>query len=148
MHIVIAEDDYTQAEYCEESIRERFPDVTISSVASEKEFRDALEGEWRSTPPDVFVIDVMLYWCRPSRNISPPPPDVQHDGHYRAGIRCAQLVRDTLGAQPYIALLTVLARDSLLSPLPSQVEYIRKRGRFVELVAWLERLTKSTQTAY
>jgi len=128
-YVVIVEDDHLQEGPLEEQLRDAFPAARIETIPTEKEFRNRLAA-FRADPPDVVVMDVMLRWEFPSPEPSPPPPDVARDGYYRAGMRCAELMRsDELLRRVPIVFYTILERTDLERDghrLANNTKYLRK----------------------
>src|SRR6266545_683355 len=91
MRVLIVEDDYLQADWLGEILREQLEGVEIEHIRSEQKFYDWLESSKRS-PPDLIILDVMLRWTDPGSGIS-APEEVRTGGYYRAGLRCEKLLR-------------------------------------------------------
>jgi len=131
VHIVIVEDDYVQADSIQASLGRIFPRAEIDIIATEFDFRLALDS-LANTPPDVVVMDVMLRWADASPAIPPPPEDVLQDGFYRAGIRCAKLLSSSAKTKDVpVILYTVLERAVLeadLKTLPLNIIHLRKES--------------------
>src|SRR5690242_14095860 len=90
--IILLEDDHRQVDSSREKIVSVFPQLSVEIVNSEYEFRQQLESI-ATQPPDVIVIDVMLRWTDPAPQMPLRPPDVQREGFYTAGLRCAKLLQ-------------------------------------------------------
>jgi DNA-binding response OmpR family regulator len=129
MYILLVEDDYLQADWIEASLKTAFGNIQVERIATEQEFY-ARVPEIVANPPDVIVIDVMLRWTDPSREMVEPPPAVEKDGFYRAGIRCQEkLAEQKETSQIPIVLYTVLERIDLeqeIDGLSKSVTYLRK----------------------
>jgi len=144
LRVVLLEDDPHQAEYHADQIRMWDPEGGFNAevVPTESQFRERLErGDWDGAgQPDAWILDVMVPWATPSPRMPPPPPDVVDGGYFRAGIRCAQMVRVRFRSEPKpaIAFLTVLDRNGL--DIPPGTRYFSKKGSLNELKRWLEGL--------
>jgi CheY-like chemotaxis protein len=133
-HIVVVEDDYLQREPIRDEFAAAFPKARIETITSESEFRGRLR-ELRRRRPDVIIMDVMLRWANPHPNSPQPPSEVAEGGYYRAGLRCAELVRDdpSLRNVP-IVLYTILERDDVQRAgrgLGNKILHVRK-GQDIE----------------
>ncbi|HYU30914.1 MAG TPA: hypothetical protein VEW48_02020 [Thermoanaerobaculia bacterium] len=91
MRVLIVEDDYLQADWLGEILREQLEGVEIEHIRSEQKFYDWLESS-KGSPPDLIILDVMLRWTDPGSGIS-APEEVRTGGYYRAGLRCEKLLR-------------------------------------------------------
>jgi hypothetical protein len=129
MNICLVEDDYLQADWISAQISKRFKTANVQIIKTEQKFRAEFQKLVQS-PPAVFVIDVMLRWTDPSPTMESPPKDVQVNGFYRAGVRCAKM----LAANPKtkksrVILFTVLEKTDLeddLKTLGKGLVHIRK----------------------
>src|ERR1043165_3105921 len=97
MRVVIVEDDYLQAEWIRELFKEQVgvDDCDIDMIATEIEFRRQMP-RFRASPPDLFLMDVMLRWTDPEPEQEVPPEEVKKEGYFRAGLRCEQLLREVI----------------------------------------------------
>jgi hypothetical protein len=70
----------------------------------------------------VAVLDVMLRWANPSRDMPAAPEEVT-DNPQRAGIRCAQQLRDDARTKAVkVILYSVLGKEDMGdAPLPDYV---------------------------
>jgi CheY-like chemotaxis protein len=91
MHVLIVEDDYLQADWLGQILRDQLSGVEIELIRNEQRFYDWLES-LKSSPPDLVILDVMLRWTDPGSGIS-APEEVMKGGYYRAGLRCEKLLR-------------------------------------------------------
>src|SRR5947207_198508 len=130
MHILLLENDDLQVEQIEADIKARFgPDVTVERIATEYDFRQWLNAADQSMP-DIAILDVMVSWTDPAPEIPEPPREVSEQGHYRAGLRCANLLAKKAPQIPII-LYTVLEKNDLareLRSLPPHVLFLSKEG--------------------
>lgn len=116
---VFVEDDRLQLEPLLADVEDAFPGVKVLVVGSEQEFRESIPT-LQDHHPDVVVIDLMLPWAPFGPDAVVPPADVKEQGFHRAGIRCAELLREhpSLSGTPII-FWSVLARSDLLNELES-----------------------------
>jgi CheY-like chemotaxis protein len=128
-HFVIVEDDHLQRGPLEDRLSSVFEDATVDTLCSEGEFREALP-RMRDRVPDLVVMDVMVRWDVARHDLPQPPPDVQEEGYYRAGLRAAWLMHDdpALCRVPLV-LYTILElgdvqRDGRV--LPPNASYVGK----------------------
>lgn len=144
MRVVLLEDDPRQAEYHSDLIRGWDPNgaIEVEVVATESRFRERLDsGAWEGEArPGAWILDVMVPWETPRPGMKAPPSDVVTGGYFRAGIRCAHLLRKRFPAdsRPAIVLLTVLDRRGL--EVPPGTRYIAKEGELNDLRRWLDHL--------
>jgi CheY-like chemotaxis protein len=144
MRVLIVEDDYLQADWLEQILREQFPGVEIESIRSEQKFYDWLE-RMKSSAPDLIILDVMLRWTDPGSGI-PAPEEVSKGGYYRAGLRCEKLLRraEYTKSTPVI-LYTVLEALDLgeeIEKISTQSIYLGKSSDTVPLVETARRLMR------
>jgi DNA-binding NarL/FixJ family response regulator len=113
MNILLLEDDHLQAEQVESDLRGEFPrsQLTIELIKTEYEFRNRLKTILLRQP-DVIILDIMVRWHNPVRNIPNPPEEVIREKHFRAGLRCLRLLAEIAPAIPVI-LYSVLDIDDL-----------------------------------
>lgn len=136
MKIVIVEDDPLQMEWVDGEIKKSFPNSVIERINTEYEFESRL-SDFVKNPPNIFVIDMLLRWTNPSRNMPPQPEEVEKDGFFRAGLRCAQKLvkRDNTKNVPII-IYTVLEKDDIALDLKKiqSARYLRKDGGAEKLI--------------
>lgn len=125
-YIVLVEDDYEHANRIRTSLEFAFPAAEVKRISTELEFRLKLD-DLAVDRPDVIILDVMLRWTDPRRDLQKPPEDVEEGGFYRAGVRCANLLlkREETKDIPII-FYTILEHDDLSDDL----NYIRKKNVF------------------
>jgi DNA-binding NarL/FixJ family response regulator len=111
--IVVVEDDHLQDAPLREMLRDQFPAARIESVSTERDFRGQLDG-YRTDPPDIVIMDVMMRWAHPRLGDPPPPDDVLEGGYRRAGIRCVELMaREPTLCEVPVIYYTILERSDL-----------------------------------
>jgi len=145
MTIFLVEDDYLQADWICQKLREGIPDADVRLIPTEADFRSHLD-QIASQQPDVVVMDVMLRWADPRPELEFPPRDVQEEGFYRAGLRCQRmLAEDSRTSQVPVILYTVLERTDLfreLPNLPQYVQYLAKQSDVSSLIEKIKELTR------
>jgi len=115
--IVLLEDDYLQRDSICAGLKGRYKNLSIQSIATERQFVDSLDAILKE-PPDLFILDVMVRWTNPSPDMEPMPEEMRKQGFYRAGIRCEARIREQ-GCDTPVVLYTVLEDDDLRADLPS-----------------------------
>src|SRR5438876_10231917 len=93
MKILVVEDDHLQADWIHQNLRNAFPQVVLLHVSTEYEFRTRFE-ELAEEKLDAVLMDIMLRWADPPPDFSPPLPEIQEQGFYRAGLRCERLLAE------------------------------------------------------
>lgn len=145
MNIILVEDDHLQAEWARLSFERYFRSVTVRRISTESEFYENLE-KFETSPPDLFVIDVMLRWTDPSPTMQPPPEEVLKDGFYRAGLRCERKLAEQESTRSIPVILYTVLEDIDLHPelgnLPKHVTYLRKDSDPTPLINQIRRLTE------
>jgi CheY-like chemotaxis protein len=133
MEILILEDDPAQAKWLREEIQAVIADAEIELVTSEHEFRERIPG-FAQSPPDVFLLDVMVRWTKPSPKMPEQPQDVKDNGYYRAGNRCVIKLRENNVTVPAI-LYTILENGDIGDDLKkleeagiTDVTYVKKES--------------------
>ena len=91
--ILLVEDDHLQAGGILPHLT-GYGDVRV--ISTEYGFRSAADdlAKSRQLPLRLAVIDPMLRWANPSKEMPEPPPEVREGGYFRAGVRCRQYLRD------------------------------------------------------
>jgi hypothetical protein len=152
MYIILAENDYLQAEPLEETLRETFNPSKFFRYKTEKEFQDAL-SEIAANPPNVFVIDVMLPWTQPNPEEEEFIGDEEQasSSYHQAGMRCALLLAENEQTKNIpVILYTVLKGSDVANlkkeqPLPNQpyssIHYVRKEADFQNLIDKIREFT-------
>lgn len=140
MKITIVEDDYPHRAWLEEIFTNRFSDpvaAEINVIRTEHEFRENLK-HFLKEPPNLFLIDVMLRWTDPAPNIPEPPPEVEKESFYRAGIRCVRLLLDHEETSTIpVILYTILEESDLeldLEELPPHIHQLQKTKEEEEII--------------
>lgn len=89
MHILLIEDDYMQGDWITSQLERRFR-TKLEKIFSESDFRQKL-NQIVSSPPDVFVIDMMLPWAEVGEYVE-RPVEVRLGGRFDAGFRCVEML--------------------------------------------------------
>jgi CheY-like chemotaxis protein len=125
MYILIVEDDEPQFNLVKSGLERirSFSKDRIERIATELDFQNKFD-EIATNKPDVIIMDVMLRWTDPVRNMLPAPGDMD-----RAGIRCEKMLANNDKTRDIpVILYTVLSRDDLKDDLPNRqnVRYLDK----------------------
>lgn len=132
--LVIVEDDPQYAESIKDTLTRAFPGATTECVRTEHEFLSRLD-DYRTHPPQAFIVDVMLRWTDPAPAMPVPPPEVQEQGFYRAGFRCQRALADDPRTRDVPVIFhTILEESDIDDSLPKHVKYAPKGSDGEELV--------------
>src|SRR5262249_54361166 len=85
--IVLVEDNPDWLELATSELQKEWPACEVDSVTTESQFMERFKS-WERDPPDVFIMDIMIPWADPARDMPKPPNEVQEHGFARAGLRC------------------------------------------------------------
>ncbi len=140
MRILIIEDDAPYGDDLCNSFEARMPDAEILWLTSERDFVEQLD-EIEKQPHDVALIDVMLRWDVPRRDLKAPETvDI-----YKAGIRCMQKLKGNpkTADMPIILYSIVAATDvtQLLPTTPEGVVYMQKTSDFSKVMSLVRDVT-------
>jgi len=147
MQFVLLEDDPGQSDWLIDDLRSRSPKVDIQLLTSEHEFRSALDS-FRGSQPDLFILDVMVRWTKPEPNMELPSADAGKEKYFRAGVRCAELLRREGFSTPII-LYTILENVDIhedlerLRAASDNIVYIRKESTSEELLRQIREKVKA-----
>jgi hypothetical protein len=115
--IVVLEDDVLQTENLREMLQKRLrlSPGQILVWSAESDFRKwLLMDESQSVVSSaVFVLDMMVRWSRVQPVIPDMPNDVRLEGFRRAGLRCANLLKERC-QNARVVLHTILDEDDLV----------------------------------
>jgi DNA-binding NarL/FixJ family response regulator len=109
--VLLLEDDYLQRQAARQ-VLERALDVEVLTQTTESEFRRDFETI-AADPPRAAVLDLMVRWANPARDMPPAPDDVRGNPQ-KAGLRCSQRLREdprTSGVK--IILYSVLPKEEI-----------------------------------
>ncbi|HRI45647.1 MAG TPA: hypothetical protein PL089_13870 [Ignavibacteria bacterium] len=128
MKILIIEDDHLQSKLLIKQLNHEFKDCTIELLETESDFIKKFPMIEKN-PPDLILIDIMLRFQNPSRDMIKVIPS-DRKGFYRAGIRCKQDLNQSEQTKSIpIILYTVLNKADLeidLLNLNNQFQHISK----------------------
>lgn len=117
MKLLIVEDDTYQARWALSSLSGELAGVTVQTISTEYTFRSEFE-KIAAECPQVVIIDIMLRWTEPTRDMVLPPPEIRREGAMKAGLRCAKmLTQDQRTKGCFILLYSVLDRSSMVDDL-------------------------------
>ena len=149
MNIVLVEDDPRQAETIIREVKRHVNNADVTLIKTEWAFREHLSALAES-PPDLVVLDVMLRWQDPSPNMVDPPEEVEREGFFKAGLRCARLLDEVdFKKKVPILLFTILKEGDLdedLVDLPSNVVHLPKSKDLSILVANVKKYARGVQS--
>ena len=124
---LIVEDQELAAEVIRYAIKSNFSRAEITTLRTEKEFRDDFENIARK-PPTVIILDVMLRWTVATKSMQKPPDDVRKGGYYRAGLRCHKILRsdDRTKRTPVVLYSIIGSLGCELQQLPETTIHVQK----------------------
>ena len=127
MKLLIVEDDSIQAEYIETELKQLMPYIKTKRISTESKFYDFLE-EIDKNKPDIILMDIMLRWTDPTRNMPEMPENVKDEGFHLAGSRCEKKLRETKGGENIpVIIYSVITKDSYNSfTSPERTKYLNK----------------------
>lgn len=151
MKVVLVEDDGLQAKEIQDALRRQYKAVEIERIESEQAFRLRMKN-WKSNPPAMFIIDVMLPWMRPGdEKIMNPPKGATYR---EAGLRCVKLaLKEPLTSGVPIIIHSVIAADDVrrklgkIGHLPSNILIVTKDGMAEKLGLTLRSVTMASAPA-
>ncbi|MBS1787714.1 MAG: hypothetical protein JST85_08330 [Acidobacteria bacterium] len=136
MRIILIEDDYMQEDWIGTELESRFVKKP-EKIFSEFGFREQL-NQIIASPPDIFVVDIMLPWTEVGESDEERPDEVKEGGKFRAGFRCIELLaRYEKTRNIPIILYSAMAKDDLkdeLRRMPSHVRFIPKDSDIQPLI--------------
>jgi CheY-like chemotaxis protein len=136
--ILSVEDDPLQAEWIRATIERHIPNSDIRQLKTEHEFVAEFEAI-ALRPPRVILLDAMLRWTDPVRDMPIMPAEVQKGGLAQAGLRCRQrLSADSRTSAIPVILYSVLqgnpSRPETLQFMPEDVTHVQKNADPVEMI--------------
>lgn len=124
MYVLIVEDDKAQYEFIDKTLKNMKDVSRVERFSTEREFYDRFE-ELAADKPDVILMDIMLRWDNPARQMEQPPEKVIREGFYRAGLRCEKMLADDeRTANIRVIIYSVLDPEDL--PERDGVEFLPK----------------------
>jgi predicted nucleotide-binding protein len=127
LQVVILEDNDRDAEWLTEHLERLLPTASIDRIGCESEFHTRFE-QLKSNPPSLVIMDLLVRWCDPSTLGQSMPPDVLAEGHYRAGLRCAQMMSGANQTRDVPVIIYSAVSRSDLSGLPPNVLFLSKEA--------------------
>jgi len=91
INILLIEDDALQASYIRTALVSG-GDFAITTYSTEAVFRREFVSISR-TPPDLFIMDLMIPWTDVEM-LEEMPPQIAAEGSYTAGLRCLRMIRE------------------------------------------------------
>ena len=133
LQILVFEDDHLQARDLRNELEGEFG-ADVRLISTEYEFRRALP-EILNDSPDVVVLDRVVRWANPARDMpSPPQPDWDPE---QAGLRCAELIEaNREGRTIAILLFSVIGDDGDVGGF----ECITKESEFDNLISRIQQI--------
>lgn len=138
--IWLVEDDFDSRESIRNAINDKSIETNVIELTTEHEFREQLNKvSDESNMPELVILDIMLPWTKPTRDMPEEPEEVRKNGFYRAGARCEKLFRakENLKDTPII-IYTNLQKNDIKHDLDWQSEktyYLGKNSDLDELKA-------------
>src|SRR5665213_1111777 len=128
-HIVLLEDDHYQRQDFKNDLESALPGVGVEVFSCGVEFLDSYEKP-PATMPSLFVIDLMLDWCKPwiksERQIPNPPPSQE-----RTALLCYRAVRNYSTEVPII-IWTITNMEVPPGIIDSKKTFYLRKDRAVE----------------
>lgn len=140
LRFVVLEDDWQQAESIKEWLESEFSDAKVSVIDTAKKFQRMLP-DFKKTPPDVFILDMMVRYTDPDDEEL--RTDNDQDDFLTAGARCHEELR-RLGLEGRSLIYSVTDKDDLAM---AKLEYladihIQKGGDKATLLDAIRKLTR------
>jgi hypothetical protein len=143
MRIVSLEDDEPFWDLMHEALLSAFSNVQLEWINSESTFYKRVP-EFINSPPDLFLLDVMVKWADASPDMTEPPTEVEAEKYFRAGLRChRKLLKNDRTATIPVVLYTVLEQSDMnqaAENIPSHVVLASKTGDLNGLIAIIKEL--------
>lgn len=144
MKIILVEDDSFQSQDTALGLK-RDLSATVEVLSTESEFMSQLE-RIVGDPPDIFIVDMNLRWTDPLPKIPVPPPRVQEEGRFLAGLRCCEALAEHEETRNIPCILySIVDRthyEHKLRDLPEWVVYLSK-DNLALLFETIQRLVKT-----
>jgi DNA-binding NarL/FixJ family response regulator len=111
LRVLLLEDDHMQREDIRQALIQELG-AQVETKTTESECRNDFDVI-AANPPDVAVLDVMVRWAGPSRNMPVAPDEVTRNPE-QAGLRCARLLREATSTKAVkIILYSVLPKEEI-----------------------------------
>jgi CheY-like chemotaxis protein len=142
--ILLLEDDHIQRDMIRDVLQKELRAEVICKN-SESEFRRDLE-QIAAHPPQAAILDCMVRWANPSREMPVRPPEVPNDPQ-NAGLRCGDLLRkDPRTSRVKIILYSVFSKaDFDRSLLTGEEVCLVKEPDYRQLVEAVKALVESPE---
>jgi DNA-binding NarL/FixJ family response regulator len=150
MNILLLEDDPQQSATLVGTLKSHYRDADIQEIDREADLY-ALLGNISagdSLAPDLVIADVMFPWTRyTSGPLLERPERVKEEGFSRAGVRCLEKFRETVGDQIPWVFFSVLEPDMISNEVKhsgrsGRTLYLSKEIGVAELLTHLDPLVK------
>ena len=125
LRVLLLEDDHMQREDIRQALVKALG-AQVEAKTTEWEFQHDFDAIV-ANPPDVAVLDVMVRWASPSRNM-PDAPDEVTKNPEKAGLRCARRLRQAPSTKAVkIILYSVLPKEEIgEDELPGTVYLVKE----------------------
>ena len=142
MYVVIVEDDPLQVGDTVAALHRAFQDLRCDSIETESEFYSRLQ-QLKENPPDLVILDVMLRWANPSREMPPRHERAKREGFYTAGFRCRDLLalNEETRNIPVI-IFTILEAEDFYRDSLSPNTFVLRKGDTDTLVREVRKLVR------
>lgn len=139
LRVLLLEDDHMQREDIRQALVEALGGQVETKI-TESEFRHDFDMI-AANPPDVAVLDVMVRWASPSRNMPASPDEVTRYPEM-AGLRCARLLREVASTKAVkIILYSVLPKEEIGEDELPGTTYLVKEPDWQNLVDEVKKLS-------
>lgn len=139
LRILLLEDDHMQSEDIRHALVKALG-AQVETKTTESEFRHDFDVI-ASNPPDVAVLDVMVRWASPSRNMPAAPDEVTRYPEM-AGLRCARLLREAASTKAIkVILYSVLPKEEIGEDELPGTTYLVKEADWQSLVDEVKKLS-------
>jgi CheY-like chemotaxis protein len=109
LRVLLVEDDHVQRNYVRQALADGLK-ADVDTKTCEWEFQRDFDL-LALNPPDVAVLDIMLRWASPSKDVAEPPKD---STPYHAGLRCAKRLKGDPRTQGVkVILYSVLPKEDI-----------------------------------
>jgi len=148
--ILVVEDEYLMRDWICGHLRQAFGNATIDEIPTELDFQKKFE-EIAADIPDIVIMDMLLAWTSPRRDLEEPPERVRREGIFTAGLRCKELLdqHDKTRSIP-VLFYTVLSGDDLSAHLGGQIKgltYLQKDSNPEVLIDRIRELVDPVPTS-
>ncbi len=132
LRVLLLEDDYLQRGAISNALEAKLK-AEVQAKSTESEFRRDFD-QIAANPPQVAVLDVMVRWANPTRDVESEPIEIPKTPEI-AGLRCAELLRDDPRTQRVkVILYSVLGPEDIGEQFPGGVTSVVKQTDFSGLL--------------